>query len=87
MEKSLVNRFMSLSHDAFSAEIIDKDSIFYTLKKDDYSFYIQHYFEKEDNGFDAIVTIFKGDDRIGKVDGDIETVFAVIESTILNKNE
>jgi hypothetical protein len=87
MEKSLVNRFMSLSHDAFSAEIIDKDSIFYTLKKDDYSFYIQHYSEKEDNGFDAIVTIFKGDNRIGGVTGDIETIFDTIISTLLNKNE
>jgi hypothetical protein len=83
----IVNRFISLSPDAFSMQIVDKESNFYTFKKDDYSFYIQHYFKTDDDGFNATEITFKGDDRIGRVDGDIETVFTVIESTILNKNE
>lgn len=85
MNKNIVSRFVSLSPDAFSFEVIGKESIFYTFKKGDYSFYIQHYFETEDDGFNAIVTTFKGDNRIGGVDGDIDTVIDSIES-ILNKN-
>lgn len=86
MYRDLANRFVALCPDAFSFEIINEESTFYTFKKDDYSFYIQHYSETDDDGFNAIVTTFKGITRIGGVAGDIETIFDTIISTLLNKD-
>jgi hypothetical protein len=66
---------------------VDESGNSYAFKKGDYSFYIQHYSETDDDGFNAIVTTFKGVTRIGGVAGDIETIFDTIISTLLNKNE
>ena len=83
---SIINKLISLSPDAFSLELTNEESIFYTFKKDDYSFYIQHYFETEDDGFNATLVTFKGENKIDSINGDINNILASIESKISNKN-
>ncbi len=81
---NIISELISLSPDAFSLELTNEESIFYTLKKDGYSFYIQQYFETEDDGFNATLVSFKGDNKIDSINGDINNILASIESKISN---
>ena len=79
---SIISELISLSPDAFSLELTNEESIFYTFKKDDYSFYIQQYFETEDDGFNATLVSFKGDNKIDSINGNINSIIESIESKI-----
>jgi hypothetical protein len=81
---SIISELISLSPDAFSLELTNEESIFYTFKKDDYSFYIQQYFETEDDGFNATLVSFKGDNKIDSINGNINSIIESIESKISN---
>jgi hypothetical protein len=81
---NIISELISLSPDAFSLELTNEESIFYTFKKDSYSFYIQQYFETEDDGFNATLVSFKDDNKIDSINGDINNILASIESKISN---
>jgi hypothetical protein len=81
---SIISELISLSPDAFSLELTNEESIFYTFKKYDYSFYIQQYFETEDDGFNATLVSFKGDNKIDSINGNINSIIESIESKISN---
>jgi predicted HTH domain antitoxin len=81
---SVISELIALSPDAFSLELTNEESIFYTFKKEDYSFYIHQYFETEDDGFNATLISFKGADKIDSINGDINNVLTSIESKISN---
>ena len=81
---SIISELISLSPDAFSLELTNEESIFYTFKKYDYSFYIQQYFETEDDGFNATLVSFKGDNKIDSINGNINSIIESIASKISN---
>lgn len=80
----IISELISLSPDAFSLELTNEESIFYTFKKDDFSFYIQQFFETEDDGFNATLVSFKGDNKINSINGNINIILSSIESKISN---
>lgn len=67
----ILSELILLNPDAFSLELTNEESIFYTFKKDDYSFYFQHYFETEADGFNASMVSFKGDKKLESTSGNI----------------
>lgn len=86
ISSTIINKLISLSPDALSLELTNEESIFYTFKRDAYSFYIQHYFETEDDGFNATLVTFKGDNKIDSINGDINNILASIEAKVSNNN-
>ncbi len=82
---NIISELISLSPDAFSLELTNEESIFYTFKKDDYSFYIQQYFEIEDDGFNATLVTFKGDKKIDSINGNVNSILVSIEQKYSSK--
>lgn len=80
----ILSELLSLSPDAFSLELTSEESVFYTFKKDAYSFYIQHYFETEDDGFNATLVTFKGDSKVESINGNINSILDSLKSKISN---
>ncbi len=78
MSQSL-NSLLEIEPDIISMELTHEQSIFYTLKKDNYSFYIQHFLNVEDIEDDeATLTVFKGDDKLPSFAGSLtDTIFEV----------
>lgn len=81
---SIISELISLSPNAFSLELTNEESIFYTFKKDDFSFYIQQYFETEDDGFNASLVTFKGENKVDSINGNINDLLASIEQKFSN---
>lgn len=80
----IISKLLSLSPDAFSLELTNDESIFYTFKKDNYSFYIQQFFEIEDDGFNATLVTFKGDIKDNSKNGNIAEHLLYIEQIFSN---
>ncbi len=81
---NIISELISLSPDAFSLELTHEESIFYTFKKEDFSFYIQQYFETEDDGFNATLVTFKGDKKVDSLNGNINNLIPSIEEKFSN---
>lgn len=75
----VINNLITLCPDAFSLELTNEESVFYTLKKDDYSFYLHQYFETEADGFNATLIIFKGNQKTDTINGNISDLIVSIE--------
>ena len=80
----IISELISLSPDSFSLELTNEESIFYTLKKGDYSFYIQQYFETEDDGFNATLVCYNGDNKMDSLNGNISNLLFSMEQKIYN---
>lgn len=84
---NVVSFLLNLQLDAFSFELTSEKSIFYTIKKDNYSFYIQQYFENdEDDGFNSTLVIFQGDEKLESVNGDVFMILSEVEKLFSNCN-
>lgn len=58
--------------DIIFMELTHEQSVFYTIKKDEYTFYIQHFLnEVDDDDDEAILTVFKGNDKLPSYAGGI----------------
>jgi hypothetical protein len=80
--RGVISNLISLDPDAFSLELTGDRSIFYTFKKNDFSFYIQQFFETEEDGFNATLVLFKGDEKIDNITGNIEEIYDVVQYCI-----
>jgi preprotein translocase subunit YajC len=80
----IISELISLSPDSFSLELTNEESIFYTFKKGDYSFYIQQYFETEEDGFNATLVCYKGDNKMDSLNGNIRNLLFSMEQKIYN---
>lgn len=84
ISSGVISNLLSLSPDAFSLELTNEESIFYTLKKDNYSFYLQQFFETEDDGFNATLVTFNGDAKLNSINGNIDEILSYIEQQFSN---
>jgi len=80
----IISELISLSPDSFSLELTNEESIFYTFKKGDYSFYLEQYFETEDDGFNATLVCYKGDNKMDSLNGNISNLLFSMEEKIYN---
>ncbi len=79
-----ISSLLELCPDAISMELTHERSIFYTIKKDDYTFFLQHFFEHQDEDEDeAIVTIFRGVNKLPSFAGTLGDTILEISSYIL----
>lgn len=83
LTSGVVSFLLSFSPDCFSLELTGEESIFYTLKKDGLSYYIHQFFETEDDGFNATLVVFNGDQKIESINGNINTLLNNIERQII----
>ena len=87
LTSSVVSFLLNLLPDAFTLELTGEKSIFYTIKKDNMSFYIQQYFEiDEDDGFNATFVKFQDDKKLSSLNGEISHILSEIESHFSNTN-
>jgi hypothetical protein len=82
LTSGVVSFLLSFSPDSFSLELTGEESIFYTLKKDGFSVYIHQFFETEDDGFNAKLVVFNGDQKLDSINGNINEVLNNIERQI-----
>ena len=55
---------LELCPDVLTVELTPEKSIFYTLKKDDFTFFFQHFIEVNEDDDEAILTGFKGKSKL-----------------------
>ena len=68
--------------DIISEELVEKYCIFYTIRKDDFTFFLTYYLEEIGEGDDeAIVTIFKNKEKLPSYAGSLKQ--AIIEINYL----
>jgi hypothetical protein len=70
--------------DVISMELTHEQSAFFTIKKSDYTFFIQHFLNDIDEDDDeAILTVFKGNEKLpsyaGSLSQTISELFSVLE--------
>ena len=71
LSSSLIS-LLNINPDAISMELTRDKSIFYTLKKKDYTFFIQHFLnEIEEDEDEAILTVFKDDNKLPSYAGSL----------------
>jgi|SRR6185437_12454792 len=71
LSSSLIS-LLNINPDVISMELTRDKSIFYTLKKQDYTFFIQHFLnEIEDDEDEAILTVFKDDNKLPSYAGSL----------------
>ncbi|MEP7268218.1 MAG: hypothetical protein ABI844_11380 [Saprospiraceae bacterium] len=75
-----ISTFLEIDHQAFSIELSEEASLFFTLKYKNFSFYIDQYISNERNSNeDFIITIFSGDNIIQNKSGNIFSIVSSIE--------
>jgi hypothetical protein len=78
---------LSCVPDAISLEITDDKSIFYTWKKNDITIYLDHYLIDEFDGKDeAIVSIYKGDNKIADLAGSLDEVILCVNKALVSES-
>ena len=70
--------------DVISMELTHEQSAFFTIKKSDYTFFIQHFLNDiDDDDDEAILTVFKGNEKLpsyaGSLSQTISELFSVLE--------
>ena len=72
--------------DKVSLEITDEGSVFYTFPKDDARIYFQHFLVEDDEEMDeALVTIYKGDDKVLNYAGSLTDTIKELHSFFIPK--
>lgn len=69
-----LNLLVNLIPDVMSAELTLDKSIFYTLKKKDYTFFVEHFLDEPSNEDDAILSIYKGKDKLPSMGGSLKEI-------------
>ena len=83
LTSGVVSFLLSFSPDSFSLELTGEESIFYTLKKDSFSVYIHQFFETEEDGFNATLVVFNGEQKIESINGNINNLINSINHQII----
>ena len=80
---SSLSSLLDTNPDAISMELTHEQSIFYTVKKDDYTFFLQHFLNEIDEDADeAILTVFKGNDKLPSYAGSLSQTISEIDSLL-----
>jgi len=86
MAKSL-NSLLETDPEIISMELTHDQSIFYTLKKGSFTFYLQHFLNDIDKDDDeATLIMFKGDDKLPSYAGSLTETMFVLNDTLLTNN-
>jgi len=82
-----LNKILELNPTAFSMELTNEQSIFYTIKKEDYTFYLQHFLNEIDEDEDeSILTIFNGNNKLPSYAGSLFQTFVEIDNLMAPSN-
>lgn len=74
----IISTFLDFSPEKISFQLTHEGGMFFTLKKGDYSFYIQYFFDHELGDEEVLLSIFRGDIKLPSYDGKlIEIVYEV----------
>jgi len=66
-------------------EVTYDQSIFYTVKKGEYIFFIEHFLDTiNDDEDEAILTVFKGDDKLPSYAGNLYETLREINVVLIN---
>ncbi len=79
LEESL-SELIVFNFDAFSLEVTSDATIFYSLKKDNLSFYIDHYLDLNEESEEMILTIFEGDEVVTNIAGSIPEIIHSLDN-------
>lgn len=82
--KESLTELLNFKADAFSMELSSEKNIFYTFIKDDYSIFLTHSFTNDidEDDDEAIISIFKGNNKISSCSGTIKEVICLLEEYI-----
>jgi hypothetical protein len=83
----VVSYLLNISPDALSIELTNEKSIFYTVKIQNFSFYIHQYFETdEDDGFNTTLVKYYSNKKLESLNGDVSMAIIEIQRCIMNNN-
>ncbi|HEY4288114.1 MAG TPA: hypothetical protein VGN00_13505 [Puia sp.] len=78
---------LSCEPDVISLEVTNEGSIFYTWRKNDISIYLDHYLIEEHDGKDeAIVSIYKNNDKVADFAGSLDEVIVQINNSLVSES-
>lgn len=81
----IVSTLLELVPETFSSEITSDGSVFLSIKKNEYSFYVQYFFDDENFDNDIVLTGFHNDDKLPSHEGSISSIMNEINSCILKE--
>jgi hypothetical protein len=82
-----LNSILSTNPDVISMELTHEQSAFFTIKKNDYTFFIQHFLNEIDEDDDeAILTVFKGNEKLPSYAGSLSKTISELNSVLEPEN-
>jgi hypothetical protein len=76
-----LNSILSTNPDVISMELTHEQSAFFTIKKSDYTFFIQHFLnEIDEDDVEAILTVFKGNEKLPSYAGSLSKTISELNS-------
>ena len=84
----VVSFLLDLSPSALSFELTGENSIFYTFKKDEFSFYIHYFFEKDEfDDYEATLIKYNDTQKLESISGDILFILYEVENHFFRDND
>jgi hypothetical protein len=78
-----ISSILEIYPDALSMELTHELSIFYTIKKNDYTFFLQHFVVTDEDDDEAIITIFKGNEKLPSYAGKLTNTISEMNSLLV----
>ena len=78
-----LSSILSTNPDVISMELTHEQSAFFTIKKSDYTFFIQHFlYEIDEDDDEAILTAFKGNEKLPSYAGSLSQTISELSSIL-----
>jgi hypothetical protein len=82
----ITSTILDFKPDKLSFELTYEGGVFFTLKKDHFSFYIQYFFETEsDEMEEVLLSIFKGNTKLPSYAGNLEEIVSELENILVSQ--